>query len=465
MCSSLLPRPYLCSMDVRFELQSLRHIALWQWLAAIAMAVCTWQLGYGIEQSDFERILLWYIPFFAAYWAVARLSSRQQVAFWLGVAVVLRLLLLPAMPALSDDVYRFVWDGRLWVQGISPFAHPPEWYLAPGREVAGLTTELYARLNSPTYFTIYPPVAQAVFALAAWLSPNEVWGSVWIMRLFLTVCELGTLWLLARLCAHFGLPPQRVLWYALNPLVIVEITGNLHFEGAMICFALWALWLAVQQRPWASAAAMSLSVASKLISLMWWPFFLRRWGGWRAIGWTAAGTLFLALMCAPLLWGPLWAHFGESLNLYFRKFEFNASAYYLMRWLRYLQLGYNDIARLGPALSAVAGVLILWLAWRDRRADWASLPQNAMWALACYLWLATTVHPWYVTSLVALAALTPWRFPMVWSGVVVLSYHAYATTPVQENLWLVGLEYAVLAAWLWSEWRALRAPRAERAPA
>lgn len=421
------------------------------------MVTSTWQLGYEVGQSDFARILLWHALFFTAYVAVVRLASHREVVFWLAFSVALRLLLLPAMPALSDDVYRFVWDGRLLAQGISPFAHPPHWYLAPGREVAGLTADLYAHLNSPNYFTIYPPVAQAVFAVSVWLSPNELWGSAVVMRAFLIACELGTLWLLVQLCGRFKLPPQRVLWYGLNPLVIVEITGNLHFEGAMIFFALWALWLAWRRRPWASAVAMSLSVASKLLPLMWWPFFLRRWEWRQAFAWAAGGALLLALMFAPLLWGPLWAHFGESLNLYFRKFEFNASIYYLMRWLRHLQLGYNDIARVGPALSVTAGGLILWLAWRDRRTDWASLPQNAMWALACYLGLATTVHPWYVTTLVAWAVLTPWRFPMAWSGMVVLSYHAYAATPVQENPWLVGLEYAVVAAWLWGEWRTLRA--------
>ncbi len=451
---------YLCPMQQSNPYQAvrraLRRVKLWQWLAAAVMAACTWGLGYGVAQSDFGRILAFYALFFLVYAGVATLGHRERVGFWLVVAVVLRLLLLPAVPALSDDVWRFLWDGRLLAQGISPFAHLPAWYLEPGHELPGLTAELYGRLNSPAWFTIYPPVAQWVFALSAWLSPNDALGSIVVLRLFLLACELGTLWLLYALCRHFGLAPRQVLWYALNPLVIVEITGNLHFEGAMICFALLSLWLAVQQRLWASAAAMSLSVASKLLPLMWWPFFIRRWGWRRAPAWFAVSILLIALLFAPLVWGPLWAHFGESLDLYFRKFEFNAGIYYLVRWLRYLQLGYNDIARIGPALALAAGIGILLMAWRDRRTDWASLPQSMMWALTWYLLLATTVHPWYLTTLVALAALTPWRFPIAWSALAVLSYHAYAATPVQEKMWVVALEYALVSGWLLWEWRTRR---------
>lgn len=417
------------------------------------MLGCTLGLGYGTRQSAFGTILGWYTPFFLIYVGIASMARREHIGFWMVLAVVLRLALLPAEPLLSDDVYRFIWDGRLWIQGISPFAHLPAWYMEPGHEVKGLSEALFQQLNSPEYFTIYPPVAQLVFACAAWLSPNELWGCILVMRLFLLACELGSLWLLLQLNDHFGSPPRRVLWYALNPLVIVELMGNLHFEAAMIFFLLLALWWGGHTKLWPAAAAMALSIGTKLIPLMFGPLWIRRWGWPHAWRWLAGSGLIVALLFVPVVHGPLWDHFGESLDLYFRKFEFNASIYYLLRWLRWQQLGYNDIARLGPALALLTAAIILIWAWRERRADWASLPQSMMWALTCYLLLATTVHPWYVTTLVALASLTPWRFPIVWSGVAILSYHAYAHTPTKENFWFVGLEYAVVLGWLWVEWR------------
>jgi hypothetical protein len=71
-----------------------------------------------------------------------------------------------------------------------------------------------------------------------------------------------------------------------------------------------------------------------------------------------------------------------------------------------------------------------------------------MWALFLYLAFATTVHPWYLCALVAFSVFTPYRFPIVWSAVVILSYYTYITTDYAENMWLVSLEYLIVYAYL-----------------
>ncbi|MEO0876545.1 MAG: hypothetical protein AAFY48_18235 [Bacteroidota bacterium] len=94
--------------------------------------------------------------------------------------------------------------------------------------------------------------------------------------------------LLIRLLRYWSLPEERVLWYALNPLIIVEVVGNLHFEGAMIFFlllGLWALlrWKGSDNKWWLaiSAVAMAMAVSSKLLPLLFFPFLIRRLGWWR----------------------------------------------------------------------------------------------------------------------------------------------------------------------------------------
>ncbi len=105
------------------------------------------------------------------------------------------------MPNLSDDIYRFVWDGRLLYQGYDPFAYLPSEIIRGEGDVAakGIDQALFEQLNSPDYYTIYPPVNQAVFALAAWVSPTSVRGSAIVIRLVIFAAELLTLWLLMRL--------------------------------------------------------------------------------------------------------------------------------------------------------------------------------------------------------------------------------------------------------------------------
>ena len=397
-------------------------------------------LGYGVDRTVFWSLFLAFTLAFAGYALLVGRPAGRRFRALLLLGLALRLLLLFAFPRLSDDVYRFLWDGQLILSGENPFAHPPDYYLG---EAAAPDPELYDRLNSPAYHSVYPPVAQAVFAVASWMAGGSwAWGAA-LMKGFLLLAEIATLWLLLRLLARFRLPPGRALLYWLNPLVIVEVSGNLHFEGAMVCFLLLSLYFLTRSRYARAGAAMALSVASKLLPLMLLPFLLKRL--WRGPFWrfflTLGGVLLLVFL--PLLPGSgLLDGVGGSLDLYFRKFEFNASLYYLLRAYGYHELGWNQIARFGPWLARLAGLLILFLALADERTGWRSLPARWLAAFVVYLLCATTVHPWYLTVPIALCSFTPWRYPLVWSYLIVLTYASYATVPYREELWLVGLEYS-----------------------
>lgn len=426
-------------------------------LIALAMIGLTFGLGFLVEQSSFNRILAFYAPLFLLYLLAYRMvdgDKDREVSFFLILAVALRAVLVFAAPSLSDDVYRFVWDGRLLLQGINPFDHLPAHYIENGFQVPGIDEQLYRELNSPEYFTIYPPVAQGTFLLAAWLFPGSVLNSALVMKLFLFGCELGTMWLLVRLLTHFQLPPKNVLLYALNPLIIVEVTGNLHYEGAMVFFLLLSLWLLLNER-WAfSAGAMGLSIASKLLPLMFLPFLIRRLGWRRSLSYFGVVGGVLLLLFFPLASGVFLSNFSESLDLYFRKFEFNASVYYLVRWVDFQRLGYNNIARIGPWLAAITASGILLFAMLERNISFRKLPSRWLFAICLYLFLTTTVHPWYLSLPVLLCLFTRFRFPILWSGLVFLTYINYSYTPYWENLWLVALEYALVGGFL--IWELLR---------
>jgi alpha-1,6-mannosyltransferase len=414
---------------------------------APAMITLTIGLGYFVEQSGFYRIIGFYGPLFLLYLLAYRLidgDREGEISFFLILAVVLRGVLVFATPALSDDVYRFVWDGRLLLQGINPFDHLPAHYIENGIRVPGIDKALFRELNSPGYFTVYPPVAQGTFLVAAWLFPASVWNSAVVMKLFLFACEIGTLWLLVRLLAHFRLPRKNVLLYALNPLVIVEVMGNLHYEGAMVFFLLLAFWLLLKEQ-WAfSAVAMGLSIASKLLPLMFLPFLIRRLGWRRSASYFAVVGVVLLLLFFPLTSGVFFSNFGESLDLYFRKFEFNASVYYLVRWVDFQRLGYNNIARIGPWLATITATGILLFTIFERKLSYRTLPSRWLFAICLYLFLTTTVHPWYVSLPVVLCLFTRFRFPILWSGLIFFTYINYSYSPYWENLWVVALEYGLV---------------------
>ena len=375
-------------------------------------------------------------------------ADNQYVpdTFLFGSALLFRVLLLVAMPALSDDYARFIWDGRLLVQGINPFRYLPVELMAEGVAPAGyVDPALYQLLNSPNYYTVYPPVNQAFFALAAWVSPGNLGGSVVALRVPILLAEGGTLWLMMRLLRQYGRNPNLALLYGLNPLVILELTGNVHFEAIMIFFTLLATYLWQQRQLALSAGALSLAIATKLLPLLALPLLVSYLGWRRGIRYSALVLAFTGLLFVPFFNLPLLLNMLESIDLYFRKFEFNASVYYLVRLVGFWLMGFNVLGRVGLWLSLLTTAGLLTIAFRRTHPVQVRL----LWMLTLYFAMATTVHPWYVTSLVAAAVFVSARtytvrYVLVWSALVWLSYSAYQTAPFRENGQLLLLEYGVV---------------------
>lgn len=415
----------------------------WTFLFCTALsALAYYLLGYEVPRQNFGQLVLLFSLAFACYWFLAR---KLDLKTGMLAALIFRLTFLFSLPALSDDYFRFLWDGRLFAAGENPFQHLPDFYRQNNfRGIPGLNLNLYAGLNSPHYFTVYPPVCQFIFALAGWLSPENNAVGVWLMRLFILAAEAGTLWLLPKLLGQFRLQKEKALWYALNPLVIVELTGNLHFEALMIFFTLGAFYLLGRKQYHFSALSLSLAVCSKLLPLMLLPFLIRHLGVKKGLVYCSLTGIGFLILFLPFLDSKLIAHFSNSLNLYFQKFEFNAGIYYLVRWLGFYLSGYNQIALIGPLLSAFVFVGVLLLAVFGKVQNTFSLLRYFMVALTLHFLLATVVHPWYLTTLVALGTLSNLRFPLVWSGLAILSYAAYKTNAYTENPWLLFLEYGGL---------------------
>lgn len=427
--------------------------------AALALLAGIAGLGNWVDRSHFPLLMFHFGLAFGGYALLAFSRFRVSWKLALALAVLARLSLMLELPRLSDDVFRFLWDGRLLAAGLDPFARLPSEYLAENGPITGppgITSERYARLNSPNYYTVYPPLAQWMFASAGWLFPEHLMGGVTALRCWFLLFDGLGLWLLWRLLQHWQSGLHRWQWLALNPLYIVEGVGNLHLEVVMAAALLGALWFWSQQRYLGGAALFAAAVNAKLLPLMLGPFLIRRLGFW-----PAASTGFFTLAITGggfLLITDMQGiqNLFESLRLYFQRFEFNASLYYVLRWIGFEWKGYNLIALWGKWLGRLALALILALAWWDRRRDWRSLPTAWIAALTVYLFLATIVHPWYWLPILALAPLSRLSFPWIASGTVVMSYFAYSQPNFTENPWLIGLEYLMILGAMVYDFRRLR---------
>ncbi len=430
----------------------------WAWLA---LSACLYLLLANTNRSQFPiligiyLLLLWSYSLRIRPILVNKPSdkglSQHPDRFLFSSAVFFRLLLLLAIPALSDDYARFIWDGRLLLGGINPFRYLPVELMAGGvAPTFSPDPALYQRLNSPNYYTVYPPLNQALFALAAGFSPHSLLGSVVWLRTPILLAEIGSMWLMVSLLRRAGRNPNLALLYALNPLVILELTGNVHFEAVMLFFVLSALWLwqrydDTNRGALLSAGALALAICTKLLPVLLLPVIVATLGWQRGIRYSALVGGFTGLLFLPFFNLDMLRNMLESIDLYFRMFEFNASIYYLIRAVGYWLTGYNVLSKIGLWLSAITTVTLFFIAFSKKYPP----AVRVLWMLTVYFAMATTVHPWYITSLVAVAVFTVtdrWRFryPLLWSGVVWLSYSAYRQMPVREDNTLLLIEYGTI---------------------
>lgn len=418
----------------------------------IFLSCCAFYLafGYDLERTDFPKLLTLYGGLFFLSWKFIQMQ-RYDRKILLAAAVFFRLLFLFAIPNLSQDFYRFIWDGRLLLERINPYLNTPVELMSGEVPFAG-AQELYDGMGSLSAgnHTSYPPLNQLFFELSAFLGGSSILASIVWLRIFIIAADLGIFYFGRKLLKNLNLPESNIFFYLLNPLIIIELSGNLHFEGVMLFFLLAAIYLLQRQKWLFSALLFSFSVAVKLIPLIFLPLLFRRLGWKKAVGYYAVMGIMLLLFFLPFLSGAFAENFFASITLWFQKFEFNASLYYLIRWIGFQIEGYNIISYAGPALAGVVFISVLVLSTLKRNSDMKGLLTSMMFAMVVYLLLATTIHPWYLASPLLLSVFTSYKFVQVWSLMVVLSYFAYSQPGYEENLWLIGLEYVVVfGAMIW----------------
>ncbi len=404
-------------------------------------------LGYGVDRNAFPYHL-WLLLFALTYLLFHFQNQCSEKLFW-GLSIGLRLLLLFSIPLLTDDYYRFFWDGTLGVLGESPYAYLPSEVLQ--LDIKGLDNTLYDSLNSPEYYSVYPPFCQWLFQCSAWCFPDSISAAVIVMKIPLVFADLGSIYLLRKLLPLWQQPSNRAWIYALNPLVIIEFSGNLHLEAFLIFFLLAAIWFWKKQKPLISGGMMALGIGAKLLPILFLPLFVFQ-GDMRK-----RRLFFSAVICAGiLLFYPLFQkmeylrHFMESVDLYFHSFEFNASFYYILREIGYWIKGYNMISLIGTLSSVFILCITVFLSWKKRYWE---IPRLMLVTLGIYLFLSSIVHPWYVLPLLPLSLLIGKSyFAIFWTLLAPLSYLGYSTNGYEESSILLIIEYGLIFGILIWEW-------------
>jgi hypothetical protein len=355
-------------------------------------------------------------------------------------ALLLRLPLLPLPPTLSDDVLRYLWDGKVAAAGLNPYALPPA-----ADRLSPLRDETWRRLPHTQVPTVYPPLSVAAFSIAIRMPfPLLAWKTM------AAAADLLACWLLLGVARRLGVPPGRTVWYAWNPLVTLEVAGMGHVDalgvaavvGVVLCLLARKAGQEGQEKSglprriasWAAAGALA-----KLVPLAAFPMWARQSGRpWRFLG--MAGGL-VALAVAPVVvasrgvppglvaYGVSWEYDGPVYEPLWRVLDEAGAAPALARGLdRYKAWSKNwegvnfiypylyprFLAKL--LLAAGMGAIVLAsLRWRDPVAGTGRL-------FGALLLLSATVYPWYLLWVLPWAALRRHTAWLALSALILLSY-------------------------------------------
>ncbi len=372
----------------------------------------------------------------------------------LVVAVAARLLPLAGPPRLDDDLWRYLWDGRVLAAGISPYGtspsavldFDPRWdaYLTSPEELAELEAlaaiaatppydAILERVNYPFYPTLYPPASQWLFAGLAAVAPGEDR----LLRLVLAVCDLAVVGCLIALLRRLERPAWWALGYAWHPLPCLEFGAAGHQDALGVLLLVAAAAALAAGRRVRCGALLAGAVGVKLFPAAFLVLWARRLGG-RGLAAAAAGAAVIGL---PLV--ALGRPDPSGLLAYARRWEYFSGPFAALR----AALGGDPtVARWAVALLLAAGLLAL-RPWSVPDPSPRAALRPLRW-LELALVLSPVVDPWYVPWALAPAAL---RGSFAWPLFATLVPLAYG--PANDGGHATWLRLLAWGPFLWTLWR------------
>lgn len=414
----------------------------------------------------------------------ASTASQGSLPLILVAGLAFRLTLFAAPPIWDDDLYRYLWDGRVGLQGVNPYLHAPD---AP--ELEDLQDDTYDLVSFKQIRTIYPPLFQWLFQFSQWAAPS----SMLFLKTLSVFFEAALIALLLSLLKSLRYPTACILVYAWNPLPIKEYANSGHMDSLVLLLLFLALRWLLAGRMTLAHAALGLSVLGKVFTGIALPFFLLM--ALRKSPKTLLccfGVFCLVLLLSYVPFISAGALLFDGLRVYSRYWNFNSGFFALIETgLQSAGWSSPRLAR-GLAAAGVVGVTaaMLWrLARRNNRHDapaenpsalvWRSagkhqasvvpaselafapgrvpgtlppegepLLQAIFYSLAALVLLSPAVQPWYLCWLLPFILFFPKASWISLSGLGILSYLFYLH--FTDLAWPRLLEFGIptlLALW------------------
>lgn len=385
----------------------------------------------GDLKSNIPFFLVCYGVAFAFYVAGLTLARRHEqpgrglILYVILIAILARIFGLISSPSLSDDIYRYLWDGRVASAGINPYQHAPE-----DPELIFMRDHNYNGINHKHLKTIYPPVSEWVFRSVTRIFPN-----ILALKTAFVAFDIATLIVILLLLHGLRMNPVYSIAYAWNPLVILEFSYSGHMDSLAIFWMMLALFLLTRGKITSGFLSLALSFLAKYFSAITIPYFILRKP---FIKWIALYGLVIVLGYLPFIGAG--KNLFDSLGVYTANWEFNSGTFTLFRYFM------SDARALRAALFFS---LILFAFYQSRTQ--ANFLKYSFSVTAFALLFTPTLHPWYVCWIVPLLCFIPSVPWILFTGTAALSYWVWRDYPLTgqwalrpEILWM---EYSPFLIW------------------
>lgn len=417
-------------------------------IATVIFLLSIFTVTQGSLRDDFLTLIFAYTLAFIAYLVLLKQCNISFTQFAI-IAISAQLLSMLFEPNLSNDYYRFLWDGEMTWNNINPFDYKPNEVIGQpflkGNEYLHSIYKGMSELSRRNY-SCYPTINQSYFIAATSFS-SSIPVNTFLLKLLILFTEVVGAFYLYKIFKVLNIPTNRLWILFLNPLWIIECTGNTHFEGVMISFLFIAFYYIIQNKTVIGASWFAIAVQIKLLPLMFIPFFLRY------LGWTKMIVFFAVIIGLSSSIGLIQLNsgniqnFSQSLALYVQSFEFNSIYFYNALQYGKSVYGWIPIKTYGPLISKISLFFILVLALWGNINSWKKLCSRLTVALFIYLLLTSTVHPWYIIPMLAISLFTNYSFPVIWSFLVFFTYLIYSIdngSNAFESRLLISIEYALV---------------------
>lgn len=415
-------------------------LAVIKYLLIFIIALAYGYAGYFMHELNFLTLsLVFGVTFVTYFYFVFYTKDKDEVNLLLWFSILFRAIFLLAVPIFSTDYIRYLWDGKLLLNGVNPYLHTPlDLYNSYPQWFEGI----YSNLQTDGTPTFIAPLLQTFTLPAAFFNEINPLMGLFFLRLPIIVADFVIIKMLIKILNHLKLSYSGLLIYALNPLVIIGLTANANLFGISLCLIMISIFLLINYKWLGGAVLYGLASVVSLFPLLLFPVLFKKLKAPKFVVFTIIVGVFFGLGWLPFFNPPYQVVVMKYIT---SSFSFNTFSFGLTNVLNWF--AGNTIVII-PTLVILAIISIT----VSRINDWVSVLKGFLFCFVAFILLSNTIEPHYFVVAILFSVLVQeYSFAIIWSLIAAVNY-LVGNHNVEQYYWLMAIEYALLLMLFLLDW-------------